>query len=66
MKTMKALLTSILLAISVNAMAVQYVRPHVGGYYRSTPNSNRYDNYSPRGEYKPIYRTAWLYKSECL
>jgi hypothetical protein len=57
--------TSIIFALlfvtaSPAGFADQYVRPHVrsdgtyvDGYYRSSPNSSSYDNYSSRGNTNP-------------
>jgi hypothetical protein len=58
---MKHLLTLIALLMAVSAVAKDvYVKPHirkdgtfVDGHYRSSPNSNRYDNYSAQGNYNP-------------
>lgn len=57
---MKAIIAIVALAASSMAFADQYVRPHVTkdgtyveGYHRSSPNNNRYDNYSSQGNINP-------------
>ena len=53
---MKGIIFTVLLALGAAASADTYVRPYmrsdgtsVQGYYRSSPNTYRYDNYSSSG-----------------
>lgn len=56
----KIILIAVLCLPSAAAFSDQYVKPHirsdgtyVGGYYRSSPNRYKFDNYSSQGNRNP-------------
>ena len=60
MKRIIIAITVALLSVSAPVLAEDYVRGYtrsdgtsVDSYYRSSPNSTQYDNYSTRGNYNP-------------
>lgn len=75
MKTILIALVMLLVCLSATAFADQYVRgyfrqngTYVQPYWRTTPNSNLYDNYSTKGNVNPYtgqrgYENPYKYPS---